>query len=85
MWRAYAYCRQQIARRRYVWYTLLTPNAEKAASAISALVAITTYATIINAVINSLLAVVLYNALRPALFKANLFPSITRHEFKQAS
>ncbi|WP_035777192.1 ECF transporter S component [Butyrivibrio sp. AE3004] len=70
---------------KYVWYTLLTPNAEKAASAISALVAVTTYATIINAVINSLLAVILYNALRPALFKANLFPGITRHEFKQAS
>ncbi|WP_026509758.1 MULTISPECIES: ECF transporter S component [unclassified Butyrivibrio] len=70
---------------KYVWYTILTPNAEKAASAISALVAVTTYATIINAVINSLIAIVLYNALRPALFKANLFPSITRHEIHQAS
>ena len=70
---------------KYVWYTLLTPNAEKAASAISALVAVTTYATIINAVINSLLAVVMYNALRPALFKANLFPGVSKHEIKHAS
>ena len=59
---------------KYVWYTLLTPNAEKAAAAIGALVAITTYATIINAVINSVLGIVLYNALRPALYKANLLP-----------
>lgn len=70
---------------KYVWYTLLTPNAEKAAAAISALVAITTYATIINAVINSILAIVVYNALRPALFKANLFPTITKSEIRQAS
>ncbi len=60
---------------KYVWYTLLTPNPEKATAAIGALVAITTYATIINAVINSVLGVVLYNALRPALNRANLFPS----------
>ncbi len=59
---------------KYFWYTVLTPNAEKAQAAIGALVAVTTYATIINAVINSVLAVILYNALRPALFKANLFP-----------
>ncbi len=63
---------------KYFWFTLLTPNAEKAASAISALLAVTTYATIINAVINSVLAVVIYNALRPALNKANLFPTLTK-------
>ena len=63
---------------KYVWFTLLTPNAEKAASAISALVAVTTYATIINAVINSILAVIIYNALRPALNKANLLPAVTK-------
>ena len=62
---------------KYFWFTILTPNAEKAASAISALLAITTYATIINAVINSVLAVIIYNALRPALNRANLFPSLT--------
>lgn len=57
---------------KYVWYTLLFPNADKAASAIKALLAVTTYATIINAVINSVIAVVLYMALRPALKKAGL-------------
>ena len=65
---------------KYIWYTLLTPNAEKAASAIKALVAVTTYSTIINAVINSVLAVIIYNALRPALNKANLFPTLTKKE-----
>lgn len=69
---------------KYVWFTLLTPNPEKAASAIEALVAITTYATIINAVINSVLAIVIYNALRPALNKANLFPVVTKREVKEA-
>ncbi len=58
---------------KYVWYTLLTPNADKAASAIKALLAVTTYATMINAVINSIIAIVLYNVLRPALIKAGLF------------
>ena len=55
---------------KYVWYTLLFPNADKAASAIKALLAVTTYSTIINAVINSVIAVVLYMALRPALKQA---------------
>ena len=59
---------------KYVWYTLLTPDAEKATAAIGALVAVTTYATIINAVINAVVGVVRYNALRPVLSKANLFP-----------
>ncbi len=66
---------------KYVWYTFLTPNAEKAASAISALVAVTTYATIINAVINSVLAVVLYNALRPALSRANIIPAVSTKSY----
>ena len=69
---------------KYVWYTLLTPNAEKAASAIKALVAVTTYSTIINAVINSVLAIVIYSALRPALNKANLFPTLTNKNVKEA-
>ena len=55
---------------KYVWYTLLFPNADKAASAIKALIAITTYTPIINAVINAVIAVVLYAALRPALKRA---------------
>ena len=57
---------------KYVWYTFLFVNPDKAASAIKALVAITTYTTFINAFINSILAVILYNALRPALKKAGL-------------
>lgn len=60
---------------KYVWYTLLTPNADKAASAIKALLAITTYATIINAVINSVIAIIAYNVLRPVLTKAGLMPN----------
>ncbi|MCR5778447.1 MAG: ECF transporter S component [Lachnospiraceae bacterium] len=64
---------------KYLWYTILIPNSEKAASAINALVAVTTYATIINAVINSVIAIVLYNALRPALFKANILPESLQH------
>ena len=62
---------------KYVWFTLLTPNAEKAESANKALLAITTYATIINAIINSVIAIILYNALRPALNKADILPKIT--------
>lgn len=58
---------------KWVWYTLLTPDAEKAAKAISAMVAVTTWTTLVNAVINSVIAIVLYNVLRPALIKANLF------------
>ena len=55
---------------KYVWFTLLFSNAEQAQKAIKALMAVTTYATVINAVINSVIAVILYNALRPALIKA---------------
>lgn len=54
---------------KYLWYTILTPNAEKAESAIHALLAITTYATIINAVINSILGVIVYLAVHPILFR----------------
>lgn len=61
---------------KYVWFTLLTPDPEKAASAIKALVAVTTYTTIINAVINSAIAVIAYIALRPALYKLGLFGEV---------
>ena len=57
---------------KYVWYTLLTPDAGKAASAIKALMAVTTYSTLINAVINTVIAVILYNIARPVLKKSNL-------------
>ena len=65
---------------KYVWYTVLTPNAEKAASAIKALVAVTTYATIINAVINSVIAVIAYLALRPVLFKAGILGNLDEED-----
>ena len=58
---------------KYVWYTILTPNADKAASAVKALLALTTYTTFINSIINSILAVIMYAAIRPALKKAGLF------------
>lgn len=54
---------------KWVWYTILTPNADKAASAIKSLLALTVYTTYINAVINSIIAILLYIALRPALLK----------------
>lgn len=61
---------------KYLWYTILTPNAEKAASAINALIAVTTYATIINAVINSVIAIIVYLALRPVLYRSGLLGEI---------
>lgn len=61
---------------KWVWYTLLTPNAEKAKAAIEALMIWTKYTTIINAVINSIAAVILYVALRPVLKKAGLLPEL---------
>lgn len=70
---------------KYVWFTLLTPNAEKAQAAITALLAVTTYATIINAVINSVIAIVLYSALRPALNKADIFPRVGKEEATKAA
>lgn len=69
---------------KYVWYTLLTPNPDKAASAIKALLAVTTYATIINAVINSIIAVVAYVALRPVLFKTGLLGELPSKHKKEA-
>ena len=61
---------------KYVWYTLLFPNPDKASAAIGALLALTTYATVINAVINAIAAVVLYNALRPVLQRSGLLLSV---------
>lgn len=61
---------------KWVWYTILIPDADKAASAKNAYLAITTFATLINTVINSFAAVVLYMILRPALNKAGLFIEI---------
>lgn len=69
---------------KYFWFTILIPDAEKAAKAIDSLVAITTYTTIINAVINSVIAIILYNAIRPALNKADILPMIRAEENKKA-
>ena len=54
---------------KYVWYTLLTPDAEKADSAIKALMTITAYTTVINALINAVVAIALYQFLRPVFLK----------------
>lgn len=61
---------------KYVWYTVLTPNADKAASAIKSLLALTVYTTYINAVINSVIAILLYLALRPALIKVGVIKPV---------
>ena len=61
---------------KWVWYTLLTPNEEKAQAAIGALLALTTYATLVNTLINTAIAVALYMALRPILNRAGLLPEI---------
>ncbi|MBP5304297.1 MAG: ECF transporter S component [Lachnospiraceae bacterium] len=61
---------------KWLWYTLLTPDAEKASKAISALLAVTTYATIINAVINTVIGGVLYAAIKPALNKAGILQKL---------
>lgn len=58
---------------KWLWYTILIPNADKTQSAIASLMAITTYSTLINTVVNTVIASVLYLALRPALKKAGLF------------
>ena len=57
---------------KYIWYTILTPNPEKAAKAIASLMALTTYTTFINSIINTITSVVLYTALRPALKNSGL-------------
>lgn len=57
---------------KYVWYQFLFPNAEKSAAAIKTLLALTTYTTLINTVINSIAAVLLYLAIRPVLIRAGI-------------
>ncbi len=57
---------------KYFWFTILTPDPSKAQSAIKALVAVTTTTTLINAGLNSVCGILLYNAIRPALKKASI-------------
>lgn len=57
---------------KYFWYTILIPNADKAGAAVKTMVALTSWVTVVNCVINGIIAVILYQALRPALKKLNL-------------
>lgn len=68
---------------KWVWYTILTPNAEKAEAAKGALIAITTYATMINAVINTIIAVILFVILRPIMKRAGLLPQMVKKTKKK--
>lgn len=65
---------------KWFWYTILIPNPDKSASAIKALLSVTVYTSWINAIINAVLAIILYLALRPALFKLGV---IERKETKE--
>ncbi len=57
---------------KYFWFTILTPDPSQAQKAIKALVAVTTTTTLINAGLNSVCGILLYNAIRPALKKASI-------------
>lgn len=70
---------------KWVWYTILTPDADKAQAAIKALMVWTKYTTFINALINTAVAVVLYVFLRPALKKAGLIGEIGTGSVKKES
>jgi len=65
---------------KWVWYTVLTPDAAKAEKAIKSLMALTVYTTYINAFINSIIAILLYISLRPALIKAGVIELVTPEE-----
>lgn len=58
---------------KYVWYTLLTPNADKAASAIKSLLAITAWTTVVNSVINAIAAILLFEALLPFIRRMGMW------------
>ncbi len=57
---------------KYFWYTILTPDASKAESAVKAMVAVTSVTTLINAAINSVVGIIFYLALRPILLKSGI-------------
>lgn len=57
---------------KYIWYTVLTPDASKAESAVKAMVAVTSVTTVINAAINSVIGIIFYLALRPILLKSGI-------------
>lgn len=68
---------------KYIWFSLITPNADKAQSAIKTLVSITIATSFVNAIINSIVAVVAYLALRPVLYKTGLLGELPSKRKKQ--
>ena len=68
---------------KYVWFTLITPNADKAQSAIKTLVSVTLVTSFVNAIINSVVAIIAYLALRPVLYKAGLIGELNIRSFKE--
>ncbi|MCR4729223.1 MAG: ECF transporter S component [Lachnospiraceae bacterium] len=66
---------------KYIWFTLITPNADKAQSAIKALVGVTIATSFVNAIINTIVAVVIYLALRPVLYKTGLLGELKVKKF----
>ena len=69
---------------KYIWFSIITPNADKAQSAIKALVSVTIATSFVNAIVNSIVAVVAYLALRPVLFKTGLLGEIGSKNRKEA-
>ena len=62
---------------KYIWFSIITPNADKAQSAIKTLVSVTIATSFVNAIVNTIIAVIAYVALRPVLFKAGLFGEVS--------
>lgn len=62
---------------KYIWFSLITPNADKAQSAIKTLVSVTIATSFVNAIVNTIIAVIAYVALRPVLFKSGLFGEVS--------
>ena len=69
---------------KYIWFSLITPNADKAQSAIKTLVSVTIATSFVNAIINSIIAVIAYVALRPVLFKTGLIGEVSTRRAKEA-
>ncbi len=70
---------------KYIWFSIITPNADKAQSALKTLVGITLATSFVNAIINSIVAVVVYLALRPILYRAGLIGPIDLNEQTSAT
>ena len=70
---------------KYIWFSIITPNADKAQSALKTLVGITLATSFVNAIINSIVAVIVYLALRPILYRAGLIGPIDLNEQTSAT